>query len=160
MGDKILQWNVRGFQANREELLLLTRLYQPCVLALQETLQSDCSKMSLSGYSLLHKSSGRDSTSGGVALLINPNVLCSSIDLHTDLQAVAARISFGKTVTVCNIYLPPSVPVRGADLYHLFEQLPRPFVVVGDLNSHNPLWGSDHCDSRGRLFEEVFNDFK
>ena len=79
-------------------------------------------------------------------------------DLHTDLQAVAARISFGKTVTVCNIYLPPSVPVRGADLYHLFEQLPRPFVVVGDLNGHNPLWGSDHCDSRGRLFEEVFND--
>ena len=118
MGDKILQWNVRGFQANREELLLLTRLYQPCVLALQETLQSDSSKMSR--YSVLHKSSGRDSTSGGVALLINQNVLCSSIDLHTDLQAVAARISFGKTVTVCNIYLPPSVPVRGADLYHLF----------------------------------------
>ena len=158
MGDKILQWNVRGFQANREELLLLTRLYQPCVLALQETLQSDCSKMSLSGYCVLHKSSGRDSTSGGVALLINQNVLCSSIELHTDLQAVAARISFGKTVTVCNIYLPPSVPVRGADLYHLFEQLPRPFIVVGDLNGHNPLWGSDHCDSRGRLFEEVFND--
>ena len=90
MGDKILQWNV---------------------LALQETLQSDCSKMSLSGYTVLHKSSGRDSTSGGVALLINQNVLCSPVDLHTDLQAVAARISFGKTVTVCNIYLPPSVPV-------------------------------------------------
>ena len=104
MGDKILQWNVRGFQANREELLLLTRLYQPCVLAVQETLQSDCSKMSLSGYCVLHKSSGRDSTSGGVALLINQNVLCSSIGLHTDLQTVAARISFGKTVTVCNIY--------------------------------------------------------
>ena len=57
-----------------------------------------------------------------------------------------------------NIYLPPSVPVRGADLHHLFELLPRLFIVVGDLNGHNPLWGSDHCDSRGRLFEEVFND--
>ena len=61
-------------------------------------------------------------------------------------------------MTVCNIYLPQSVPVRGADLYHLFEQLPRPFIVVGDFNSHNPLWGSDHCDSRGHLFEEVLND--
>ena len=49
MGDKILQWNVCGFQANCEELLLLTRFYQPCVLALQETLQSDCSETSLSG---------------------------------------------------------------------------------------------------------------
>ena len=74
------------------------------------------------------------------------------------MQAVAARISFGKSVTVCNIYLPPSVPVTGAALYHVFEQLPRPFIVVGDINGHNPLWGSDHCDSRGRLFDEVFND--
>ena len=56
------------------------------------------------------------------------------------------------------MYLPPSVPVKGADLYHLLEQLPRPFIVVGDFNGHNPLLGSDHCDSRGRLFEEVFND--
>ena len=34
--------------------------------------------------------------------------------------------------------------------YHLFQQLPRPFIVLGDFNGHNPLWGSGHCDSRGR----------
>ena len=111
MGDKILQWNVRGFQANREELLLLTRFYKPCVLALQETLQSDCTKTSLSGYTVLNRSSGRDSTSGGAALLNSQNILSSPVDLDSNLQAVAARISFGKTVTVCNIYLPPSVPM-------------------------------------------------
>ena len=61
-------------------------------------------------------------------------------------------------MTVCNIYLPPSVPVKGVDLCNLFEQLPRPFIVVGGFNGHNPLWGSDRCDSRGCLFEEVFND--
>ena len=47
--------------------------------------------------------------------------------------------------------------VRGADLYHLFQQLPHPFIVLGDLNGHNPLRGSDNCDSSGRLFEEVFD---
>ena len=26
---------------------------------------------------------------------------------------------------------------------------------MGDINGHNPLWKSDHCDSRGHLFEEV-----
>ena len=114
--------------------------------------------MSLSGYTVLHRSSGRNSTSGGVALLINQNILSSPVDLDSNLQAVAARISFGKTVTVCNIYLPLSVLVRDANLYHLFEQLPRPFIVVVDFNGHNPLWGSDHCDCRGCLFEEVFND--
>ena len=92
---RFYKWSVCGFQANREELLLLTHFYQPCILALQETLQSECTKMSLSGYTVLHKSSGRDSTSGGVALLINQK-LSSPVDLDTNLQAVAARISFGK----------------------------------------------------------------
>ena len=69
MGDKILQWNVRGFQANREDLLFLTRFCQLSVLALQETLQSDCTKLSLSGYTVLHKSSGLDSTSGANVII-------------------------------------------------------------------------------------------
>ena len=45
------------FGANREELLLLM---------LQEALQSDYNKMSLNMYTVLHKGSRRDSTSGGV----------------------------------------------------------------------------------------------
>ena len=47
--------------------------------------------------------------------------------------------------------------IRGADLYHLFEQLPCPSILLGDLDRHNPLWLSDHCDSRVCLFE-VFSD--
>ena len=113
--------------------------------------------MSLSAYTVQHKSSRRDGTSGGVALLIHQSVLSSHIVLDTNLQAVTARNSFEKTVKVCSIYLPPSVPVRGAYLYHLFQRLPPPSIVLGDFNGHIPLWESDHCDSRGRLFEEVFN---
>ena len=56
-----------------------------------------------------------------------------------------------------HIFVSPSVPVRGADLYLLFQQVPRPFIVLCDFNSHSPLWRSDRCDSRGRLFEKVFN---
>ena len=45
MGDKILQWNIRGFQP--------TSLYILSILASQETPQSDCTKMSLSGHTVL-----------------------------------------------------------------------------------------------------------
>ena len=65
------------------------------MLALLETLRSNCTKMSLSGYTVLHQSSG------GVGSLT-----FSEIDLSSVLQAVAARISLGKTATVCMcIYL-------------------------------------------------------
>ena len=34
---KLLQWNVRGLQANREELTLLLSSVKPTIVALQET---------------------------------------------------------------------------------------------------------------------------
>ena len=72
-----------------------------------------------------------------MGLFIHQNVLWSEVDLSTDLQAVVARISLGKTVAVCNPCLPVLVPFRNADLYHLCEQLPCPFILLGDVNANN-----------------------
>ena len=90
MDDKILEWNMCGFQANRKEFSLSTSCYKQSVLVLHETFQSDCTKMSLNAYTVLHKSSRLDCTSGGVGLLIHQSFLFSEIDFDTNLQAVAA----------------------------------------------------------------------
>ena len=93
--------------------------------------------INLTGFSSLTKSSPGDNTTGGVTLYVNKSVLFSEIKLDTDLQAVVVRVSAKKTV--CNIYLPPSPDVNFSDLEHLIQQLPAPFVLVGDLNAHSPL---------------------
>ena len=72
---------------------------------------------------------------------INKSVLFSEIELDTDLQAVTVRVSAKKILTVCKVYLPPSLDINFSDLEHLIQQLPAPFVLVGDLNAHSPLWG-------------------
>ena len=36
-GGLFVQWNIRGFYANFEELCLLTKKYKPVVISLQET---------------------------------------------------------------------------------------------------------------------------
>ena len=54
-------------------------------------------------------------------LFINKSVLFSETELDTDLRAVAVRVSVKKTLTVCNIYLPPSLNVNFSDLEHLIE---------------------------------------
>ena len=59
--------------------------------------------------------------------LINPSC---SLKHDTDLQAVAVRVSAKKTLTVCNIYLPPSLDVNFSDLEHVIQQLPAPLVLV------------------------------
>ena len=76
---------------------------------------------------------------GGVTLYVNKFVLFSEIELDTDLQSIAVRMSAKKTLTVCNLYLPLSLDVNLSDLEHLIQQLPAPFVLVGDVNAHSPL---------------------
>jgi len=40
------------------------------------------------------------------------------------------------------------------DLDQLISQLPTPFVIMGDLNAHNTIWGGDRVDPRGRMVED------
>uniref|UniRef100_UPI003AF84051 endonuclease/exonuclease/phosphatase family protein n=1 Tax=Thiolapillus sp. TaxID=2017437 RepID=UPI003AF84051 len=155
----IIQWNVRGLRANFEELRLLCNQYNPQIVAVQECQLRKDKIINLTGFSGLTKSSPGDNATGGVTLYVNKSVLFSEIKLDTDLQAVAVRVSAKKTLTVCNVYLPPSLDINFSDLEHLIQQLPAPFVLVGDLNAHSPLWGDARQDSRGQIVEKLLNDY-
>ena len=61
--------------------------------------------INLTGFSGITKRSPGDSATGGVTLYMNKSILFSEIELDTDLQAVAVKVSAKKTVTVCNVYL-------------------------------------------------------
>ena len=158
MAHSIIQWNVRGFQANFEELALLSRRYKPAVFGLQETFLTSSKTPSLSGFNILTKNSLNDRATGGVALLINKFYLFSEVHLNTPLQAVAARVTLNKVVTFCSIYLPPSDHVAKTDLINLIEQLPSPFVLLGDFNGHSPVWGNESYNSRGQMLEDLFSE--
>ena len=70
-------------------------------------------------------------------LLIDNSYLFNEVQLNTPLQAVAARVTLSKAVTVCNIYIPPlvvcnihippSVDVSLSDLEQLIQELLVPF---------------------------------
>ena len=94
----------------------------------------------------------------GVALLINKSYLFSEVHLNTPLQAVAARVTLNKVITFCSIYLPPSDHVAKTDLINLIEQLPSLFVLLGDFNSHSPVWGNESYNSRGQMLEHLFSE--
>jgi exonuclease III len=127
----ILQWNIRGFNANQEELHLLLKHNQIAV-CLQETLLSPEKNASLPGYTCLKRHTNR-----GSALCIRSDFLFNEITLDTPLEAIAARISNKKTLTVCSLYLSPSKIVTKTYLENLFTELPVPFLVVGDFNGHS-----------------------
>ena len=39
------------------------------------------------------------------------------------------------------------------DFEHLLVQIKGPIMILGYFNSHNPLWGSDHKTSKGKVME-------
>lgn len=156
----LLQWNIRGVSANYQELQLLSSSHKPLVVALQETLQRE-KPFTLNNYTTLSEPAQpceKGGLTGGVGLLIHKSVLHSQVDLDTTLQAVAARVSLHKTITICSLYLPPSTRIQRQELVKLFRQLPRPFLILGDLNGHSPLWGSTKASPRGQVIETALDE--
>ena len=155
MSNNILQWNCRSIKANFEELNLLVNEQKPVAVCLQETFLKGFDKFTLKYHSCYFTHcSYNDKASGGVAIIVNNSVPHRPINLVTTLQAVAVNISFNKTITLCSIYLPPSLPIDVKKLDHLVDQLPKPFILMGDFNSHHTLWGCSDTNDKGRIIED------
>ena len=120
-----LQWNVRGLQANREDLSLLLSSLKPTIVALQETNIGKNHNINCRNYSF-YNSHGTENNGiyhGGSAIIINKATPRSLISLRTTLQATAIRVTVFKTITVCSVYLPPSQKWDIKDLENLYRQL-------------------------------------
>ena len=151
----IIQWNLAGYKAKYSELRLLIKNYEPACLALQE-LNFGNDKHSIdyapAGYNLFHTTVvGRL----GAGLLIRNDIASTEITLNTNFQAVAQRVHLNKSYTICSIYIPPRTPYSRYDLANLTNQLQEPFLLLGDFNSRDPLWGdivSTPCASTIKSF--------
>lgn len=88
-------------------------------------------------------------------MVLPREVPCVQVSLSTSLEAVAVRFMLHKALTVCSLYLPPSFTLKSSDFNSFLDQLPEPFLLMGDFNCHNPLWGSTRRDIRGKIIESV-----
>ena len=80
------------------------------------------------------------------------------------------QIHVDKKVTLCSLYLEPGLEERLfdragnprqldlTDLQNLIDQLPSPFILMGDFNAKHTLWGSNVCDRWGNLIEQLLDD--
>jgi len=83
----ILQWNIRGLQANREELDLLFSNSDPTVICLQETFLKENKNINFKHYSSYHRhaSEANGIVHGGSSVLVKPSTPHRQIKLLTGL---------------------------------------------------------------------------
>ena len=96
----------------------------------------------------------QDGHDRGAAILIHKRLQYKTIPLNTDLQATAICIHLQHRYTICSLYLPHHV-ITLAQLEALVRQLQPPFLLLGDVNAKNSLWGSPSTDARGQLFDKL-----
>ncbi|MCG8430697.1 MAG: endonuclease/exonuclease/phosphatase family protein [Candidatus Omnitrophica bacterium] len=133
--------------------------HQAAAVSVQETMSP--TEIKIKGYrpsSYFCPSRGQDGTSGGTALYVKEGIPHRSLSLNTNLQAVAVKITVGKPFTLCSIYMPWCEPFSQTDLNRLLDQLPSPYILMGDFNSHSPLWGSPVTNPRGKIIEKLVSD--
>ena len=58
---------------------------------------------------------------------------------------------------MCTIYILQCKEITETELNNLIEQLPRPFILMGDFNSHNEIWGSKKTDKKSKIIELLLN---
>ena len=123
-------------------------------MCLQETHIVDESKVSFKGYTLYNKlDHSHERASGGSSVLVRNDIIHSPVQLNTNIQAVAVKITLSFVFTLCSIYAPPNKYIDLSELQHLLSQIQEPVMIVGDLNAHNPLWGSDNQTPKGKVME-------
>lgn len=154
----ILQWNCRGFLNKKCEFKLLIQQFKPLAFCLQETHLLPKNIISgFAGFNIYRNDyvDGRVA-SGGVMLLIHKSIYSESVSVESNCQVVAARVKLpGLDLTLCSIYTPIQ-NFTEHDFQSIVYQLPQPYLVSGDFNAHNQLWGSSSRNHNGKQIENFF----
>ena len=87
--------------------------------------------------------------------MIRDDIIHSPVNVNTNLQAVAVRVTLSFAFTICSIYAPPSKSIDTGDYQHLMAQIQGPVMFLGDFN--NPLWGSEHLTPKGKVIENFIS---
>ena len=159
----IVHWNCRGIKNKSHELEIIASECKAQVICLQETKLSHDQKIHLKGFDCFYKHKTLEPgqhAHGGVAILASKKCSKSEIKLNTALQAVAISIKLHKRITICSFYCPPSkaADFSQVEFENLLDQLPKPFLVLGDFNAHNRLWHGKKENKRGEILEAILNE--
>ena len=160
----VIQWNCEGIKSkfNNGDIHQLIKETNTNCLCLQETkLQPDANFVIKKFKSYLNNKDIEEGqhAHGGVAIFVRNFISSYRINLETELQAVAVSVKFRKRITLCSLYLPPGEPVSKRDMENLLQQLPKPFMILGDFNAHHHVWHDPRReDDRGKMLAEFIEE--
>lgn len=154
MALNFIQWNIRSISRNKADLLYVIQKYNPICLAISETWLKPDSIFNCPNYICLRQDNpkGHD----GCALLIRKDIDYSVINSpsHPSFYIVACKLL---DYTVISAYIPHPSSRIIKDFWSVLENVPGPYLILGDFNCHHTLWGSHQNNASGRKMLEIMD---
>ena len=140
----IIQWNLNGIKSRIGvgELQRLITNYNPICLCLQHIGEQDTN---IKNYKLVSQSI-KNTTELGTAIYVRNDITVDHIAVQTSefqYSATVLQLSATNKFTLCNIYNQPIFNYNFENLKNILNNLPRPYLLLGDFNVHSPLWEED-----------------
>ena len=161
----IYQWNTNGLITHFQEFKHTIQTLQPHIMCVQEThlKPSDHYTLQFYPYTLIRKDHPACTRRGGVATYIKHNIPHKDTTPNTtsDIQTLEIYIN-SQTITLINCYFPPAddnFDTKLNDLDHILNNTHTPIILLGDFNSHHPLWeSSTRTDTRGHKIHNLIHN--
>lgn len=149
---KIIQWNCRSITSKKSDLIYLINKHKPCIIALSETWLKPNTFFRISGYTCVR----HDQSNGykGTAILIKNPIPYTAFPLPSHSNDFSMTAIISNNICFISIYIPfPTSDIMSC-IDNIISNIPKPFMILGDLNSHHPSWG---CSLNKNYGENLLN---
>lgn len=138
----------------KSDVIHLINKYSPIIFAIQETWLKPVSIFKIPGYACIRED--RPDGYNGVALLIRHSIPFSHFPIthSNDYSIVAAIIN---NICTVSLYIPHPSPSIYNELYNIISSLPKPFLILGDLNAQHISWGSSISNPNGNTVYDMMD---
>ena len=157
MLNNILQWNINSLKSKFSKLETILKDNNIQVFALQKTKNPTGKQIKIRGYNIYAKD--RDAHGGGVLVAVHKNIPSTQLHIDTNLELVASTVHFKNYhINICSFYLPDHTQITFENLNDIFNKIPNPKIILGDVNAKHVSWGAAYDCPRGKIITDCILD--
>ena len=160
-GIRLASWNARGVKNKKLEMQRsLLEEQKIDILGIQEAKLNKKDVFRLAGYNIF-RDKNRDQEN--IIVIYNEKVKLTEIrNIQNDNYALKEikihNIRNQPDIHVTFVYFWDSFKINGKEELEQIFKLSNHSLIMGDMNAHDPLWGAEKRNNRGRSISEFIND--
>lgn len=150
---RIIAWNANGLNNHTSELAQFLSDNHVDIALIAETHLANEHRIKIHGYKLLATNHPGGSKRGGAAILIKENLKYTELDHyktdHIQSTIIEVKDNLGP-IKIAAIYSPPRHRITCDQYTNYLKLLGHRFLVAGDFNAKNTIWGSRTTSTKGK----------